>query len=130
MITFSLSCSDGHKFESWFSNSDDFVRLSSSHLIECPECGSTKVQKGLMAPAVVGAGDRPLADPMREWTNTIKNVSSDVGDQFVEQVRDMHAGLIPERMVHGTASAADVIALVSDGIPVTALPFHDKSNLN
>ena len=52
MIRFSLRCDHDHSFEGWFRNNDDFDGQAESHLIECPVCGSAKVGKALMAPAV------------------------------------------------------------------------------
>lgn len=52
MIRFSLTCEHNHSFEGWFRNNDDFDGQSARHLIECPVCGSAKVGKALMAPAV------------------------------------------------------------------------------
>ena len=52
MIKYSLSCKKGHEFESWFSNSDAFDGQVRAGLVECPFCGSTKVEKALMAPSV------------------------------------------------------------------------------
>jgi hypothetical protein len=69
MITlFNLHCDKDHEFEGWFSSSADFDRQSENGLVECPMCGSHKIGKALMAPAVAvsreAAPARPLAmDP-------------------------------------------------------------------
>ena len=52
MIRFSLNCDHDHAFEGWFRNNDDFDMQSERSLVECPVCGSAKVGKALMAPAV------------------------------------------------------------------------------
>ena len=52
MIRFALACDRDHAFEGWFRNNDDFDTQAARGLIECPACGSLKVQKALMAPAV------------------------------------------------------------------------------
>ena len=52
MIRFALSCEQEHSFEGWFRNNEDFDRQTAKHLIECPVCGSGKVDKALMAPSV------------------------------------------------------------------------------
>jgi hypothetical protein len=52
MIRYSLKCSAGHAFESWFGSSEAFDRLMAAQHVTCPECGATEVCKALMAPGV------------------------------------------------------------------------------
>lgn len=52
MIRYALQCSEGHAFDSWFRSSDDYDRLAKKGGVSCPQCGSLKVEKSLMAPAV------------------------------------------------------------------------------
>ena len=54
MIRFSLICDHEHEFEAWFRNNDDFDRQKKRGFVECPECGSSKVEKALMAPKPEG----------------------------------------------------------------------------
>ena len=61
MIKYALGCAEGHEFESWFSDSAAFEKLRRRRLVACPECGSTAVDKAIMAPAIVGA-ERAGAD--------------------------------------------------------------------
>ncbi len=50
MIRYALACRKGHAFESWFQSSDAFDRQAMRGLVTCPACGSTDVEKALMAP--------------------------------------------------------------------------------
>jgi hypothetical protein len=50
MIRYALACADGHPFESWFANSAAFDKQKKRGLVSCPVCGSTKVEKAMMAP--------------------------------------------------------------------------------
>jgi len=52
MILFDLLCSRGHRFESWFRDSDGFERLVAAGEISCTVCGDSDVKKALMAPNV------------------------------------------------------------------------------
>lgn len=52
MIRYALKCDKDHKFESWFKNADAFDALTAAGHVACPDCGSTKVAKSLMAPKV------------------------------------------------------------------------------
>jgi hypothetical protein len=50
MIRYSLACERGHEFESWFANSSAYDKQAKRGLVACPLCGSTKVEKTIMAP--------------------------------------------------------------------------------
>jgi hypothetical protein len=52
MIRYSLVCERKHDFEIWFKNSADYDKQAKRGLVTCPECGSAKVEKALMAPAL------------------------------------------------------------------------------
>jgi hypothetical protein len=55
MIRYSLICERKHTFDSWFPSSDAYEKQSVRGLVSCPGCGSTKVEKAIMAPAL-GSG--------------------------------------------------------------------------
>ena len=50
MIRYNLICDKRHEFESWFANSAAYDKQAKRSLIDCPLCGSTKVEKAIMAP--------------------------------------------------------------------------------
>jgi hypothetical protein len=50
MIRYNLVCAKGHAFESWFANSAAYDKQARRGLVECPMCGSSKVEKALMTP--------------------------------------------------------------------------------
>ena len=58
MIVFDLKCNRDHTFEGWFRSSDDFDMQSQRKLIECPSCGSSNVNKAIMAPNVAPKGNQ------------------------------------------------------------------------
>lgn len=70
MIVFDLSCDKAHRFEAWFRSSDDFARQQDAGLLACPHCGSSAVEKAVMAPAVGRKGnqmpERNALKPTRE----------------------------------------------------------------
>ena len=65
MIKYSLICEKGHAFESWFADSAAYDKQAKRKLIGCPLCGSSKVDKAIMAPRLSGASkrDRPMEAP-------------------------------------------------------------------
>jgi hypothetical protein len=66
MIRYALACDKGHVFESWFQNSAAYDKQVKAALIACPVCSSTKVEKTIMAPGVVGAKKSSTAPPPPE----------------------------------------------------------------
>jgi hypothetical protein len=52
MIRYTLACERRHVFESWFQNSAAYDKQAASGQVTCPHCGSSKVEKTIMAPAL------------------------------------------------------------------------------
>jgi hypothetical protein len=140
MIRYSLSCDQGHDFDSWFQSAAAYDRLAAAGHVACALCGSTTVDKALMAPAVRTAGEpgtAPLATPHSELEEKlaalrahIEENSDYVGLSFAAEARAMHDGLIPGRAIHGEARPDEARRLLEDGIPVAPLPFVPKRQAN
>ena len=62
MIRYALNCDEGHGFESWFQNSAAYDKQVKRSLVNCPVCGSTKVEKAMMAPSMASSSASNLAD--------------------------------------------------------------------
>ena len=61
MIHYDLRCERGHAFESWFQSSAAYEQQEKRKLVNCPVCGSAKVERGHHGPAdrqQEGAGHR------------------------------------------------------------------------
>jgi hypothetical protein len=65
MIRYNLVCAKGHEFESWFASSAAYDKQARRGLLECPVCGSSKVEKALMTPRLARAGKsgEPISAP-------------------------------------------------------------------
>lgn len=61
MIRYALACHEGHDFESWFPSSVSYDAQSARGLVSCPICGSSQVEKRLMAPSLSRKGGLPSA---------------------------------------------------------------------
>ena len=135
MVRYSLTCADGHAFESWFQSAKAFDDLAQRGLLACVECGSPKVEKALMAPAVTP--QRPLSAPsdpreamLAKLRRHVEENSDYVGPGFAAEARAMHEGTSPERSIWGEARPEEARALLEDGIPVAPLPFIPKRQAN
>jgi hypothetical protein len=54
MISFNLVCDKGHGSEAWFKDGASFERQAKKGLVTCAQCGSAKMRKAVMAPAIAG----------------------------------------------------------------------------
>jgi hypothetical protein len=132
MIRYALRCEKAHRFDSWFGSGADFERLSGAQLLACSVCGSSAVEKDLMAPSLAAAPlpERPLSAPaspaeqaLAELRRRIEAEAEDVGRGFPAEARRIHDGEAPARPIIGEARAAEARALIEDGIPVAPLPW-------
>jgi hypothetical protein len=58
MILYNLRCHKDHVFETWFRDSAAYDSQTKTAVIECPVCGSNKVEKAIMAPHVTKSAGR------------------------------------------------------------------------
>ena len=63
MIRYHLRCERGHAFESWFQSSAAYESQEKRKLVNCPVCGSAKVERAIMAPRIIGKKGRGKAEP-------------------------------------------------------------------
>ncbi len=138
MICYSLVCSENHTFESWFANAQAYNKLKKQNLLSCSVCGSTNVEKAVMAPNLSAKTKKgpdqkqpnlSESEPQKAMSalkNHLKNNSEDVGNNFAVIARGMHEGEIPERSIHGKTSISEAKSLAEEGIPIIPLPWFDR----
>ncbi|KFI32812.1 hypothetical protein CG51_19910 [Haematobacter missouriensis] len=138
MIRYTLKCDRDHAFESWFQSAGAFDALEKAGQLACPSCGSSKIGKALMAPAVKPTEQetRPLT-PRTEQEKLLAEVrrhleenSEYVGMNFASEARAIHAGDAPDRAIYGEARAEEARSLIEDGVPVAPLPFLPTRKAN
>jgi hypothetical protein len=134
MISFRLSCDGEHVFDAWFRNSDDFDSQVKRDLVECPHCGSHKITKALMAPAVSipsekkdvslvqGAEQKRLMAQMTELARKVRENAEDVGSGFAEEARKIHYGEADARGIYGKATFDEAKGLAEEGVDFFPLP--------
>ena len=148
MIRYTLKCDQDHSFDSWFASAEAFEKLRAAGMVACSICGSAVVEKALMTPALRPArgtapetapatAAHPLSTPqgaleaaLAEMRRVIEENSDDVGRDFVDEARAMHAGEKPERAIRGEARPDEARALLEEGIAVTPLPFLPPRKTN
>lgn len=134
MIRFHLKCDEDHEFESWFQSGEAFDKLVAANMVNCTACGTTKVRKTIMAPAVSTSSritaPKPSEADLAALREKVEAHSDYVGKGFAKEARDMHDGLVPERPIYGEANLNEARKLVEDGIPVVPLPFMPRKKTN
>ena len=149
MIRYNLRCERGHAFESWFQSSQAYETQEKRQLINCPSCGSAKVERAIMAPQIVSkksrdravpapapatetttpastplmmAQERELRAKLRELRDHIVKNADNVGERFPNEARKMHYGDIEHRPIYGEASPEEARSLIDEGVEVSPLP--------
>lgn len=95
MIRYALHCDRDHQFESWFQSSSAYDSQVKRKLVTCPICGSTKVDKAIMAPRIVGKKGRGPATPPPEPAATPASEAAPSGSTslMMAQERELRAKL-------------------------------------
>jgi hypothetical protein len=141
LIRFSLHCDQAHDFEAWFRNGEDYETQRKRGFVECPHCGSNKVDKALMAPSVstgrkkekialaMHAEQKQAMAQLKALSEKLRENAEHVGDKFAEEARKIHFGESDARAIYGEATADEARALVEDGVDFMPLPtFPDDRN--
>ena len=145
MIRYSLACAAGHEFDSWFRSSADYDGQLAKALVACPACGSTAIEKRIMAPALARTDKRPAREDktpenlapvammspeqkefrkkLRELREHVTKNADYVGEQFPELARQMHHEEVDKRSIYGEAKPAEVRSLLEEGVEVQPLPI-------
>lgn len=141
MIRYDLVCDGGHAFDGWFRDSQGFEEQAAAKTVQCPHCGSSNVEKALMAPRVPARSNRApdpspgsMTDPravmmrtaMRKLREHVEATADYVGAQFADEARRIHHKEAEERGIYGEASPDEARALRDEGIDVMPLPAAAK----
>lgn len=151
MIRYAIRCDHDHTFESWFQSSSAYESQVKRDLVSCPICGSTEVEKAIMAPRIVSTKGRETGLPstaaattdvapaaptslmmaqevelrakLKELRDHVIKNADNVGEQFTNEARKMHYGDIEHRPIYGEASPQQARDLIDEGIEVAPLPM-------
>jgi hypothetical protein len=141
LIRFALICEHEHEFEGWFRSNDDFDTQKKRGFVDCPTCGSHKVQKALMAPAVstarkqetialaMGEAQKQALAQLKAMAEKVRENADYVGDKFAEEARKIHFGESDPRGIYGEATLDEAKSLAEDGVEFMPIPvFPDDRN--
>lgn len=153
MIHYALRCDQDHGFDGWFKDSATFEKMARRGLVDCPHCGSTKVDRALMAPAIgksaepapvpppppaslpgpgpgkaaakAAAGPMPaqMIAALQRLRAEIEKNCDYVGPRFAEEARKIHEGEAEARGIYGEATPDEAKALKEEGIGFETIPW-------
>ena len=140
MIKYNLKCKNDHEFESWFSNSEEFEKLSRKNLLECIYCSSKKISKSIMAPMVsnlksdgeqievLNKAFQNEKNKLLKLRNFIENNFEFVGKDFGKRVREVYYDKKSKKAIYGTTTPEEKEELAEEGIDLLSIPWVNKDN--
>tara|TARA_A100001015_G_scaffold295918_1_gene375483 strand:+ start:4169 stop:4645 length:477 start_codon:yes stop_codon:yes gene_type:complete len=146
-------CSEEKEFDGWFKSIDAYEKQKLQRLINCPICGSEKVEKLLTTPSLktnknktsdikdklfknskknetfLGNVDSEnISTLLRTLKKEVQKNSTFVGNEFVSQVRSMKEGKIKEKPIHGHGTNKEIKELRDEGIDVINIPWISEDH--
>ncbi len=136
MISYDLRCAKEHVFEAWFRNSDAYSEQVKKKTVACPVCGSTKVEKTIMAPRIAksdgGGSDDVSPETMKNMLVKLRvSVEENcdyVGADFPEVARKIHYGETEHRDIYGEASDQEATDLADEGVEFGRIPWVPRAD--
>ena len=139
MIKYNLKCENKHEFESWFSDSKEFEKLSKKKFLECIFCNSKNIQKSIMSPRVLSSKknsankskSRELKKIKKDLINLRKFVEKNfefVGDKFAKKVRDVYYDKKSNKNIYGSTTEKEREELKEEGIDLVSIPWVERDN--
>ena len=94
MIQYKLKCEKEHTFDSWFQSSSAFEKLKANEMIVCSICGSSNIEKAIMAPRVnkntklsIKKKNHPAEQAIAKIKKHVEENSHYVGKEFAREAR-------------------------------------------
>ncbi len=126
MIVFDLLCGGGHRFEGWVNSAEGFSAQKKHRILECPTCGTAKVDRvpsaarlnlGAQEPAKPETkapqktpemeGKDPFAIAQILYSKMLDDLltkTEDVGSRFPEKAREIFYERAPAKPIRGQAT--------------------------
>tara|TARA_B110000881_G_C18548015_1_gene502331 strand:- start:750 stop:1160 length:411 start_codon:yes stop_codon:yes gene_type:complete len=135
-------CKNKHEFESWFSESQEYEKLSKKKLLECIYCGSINVKKNIMSPRILSGQNKDKEKENKIFNKEVQKAKNDflklrkfveknfefVGDRFADRVRDVYYDKKSNKNIYGSTTQQEREELKEEGINLTTIPWVEKEN--
>jgi len=135
-------CKNKHEFESWFSESQEYEKLTKKKLLECIYCGSINVKKNIMSPRILSGQNKDKEKENKIFNKEVQKAKNDflklrkfveknfefVGDRFADRVRDVYYDKKSNKNIYGSTTQQEREELKEEGINLTTIPWVEKEN--
>ena len=140
MIKYNLKCQNDHEFESWFSNSKEYDKLTKKGMLECIYCSSKEISKSIMAPTILNSkkedkkieiNNQNFKDEKNKLLNLRKYIEKNfdyVGKDFSKKVREVYYDKKSKRAIYGSTTSKEREELAEEGIDLLTIPWVNKDN--
>ena len=143
MIAFDLICTNGHKFECWFKSGKAFEEQKAFHVIHCPICNNTHVEKAISSFAIKKYTDQreekvdkkeEKIDPQQAYqalqviTDYVNKNFEDVGLDFAKEALKIHFGESKKKNIKGMALPDEEKILQDEGVPFLKIPLLKRQD--
>ena len=141
MIKYKLKCKKCKLlFDSWFATSQEYEKLRKKNYLSCHKCGSTKVEKTLMAPKLLNKSWKKninlenqkyqkINKKIMEYQKFIQKNFEYVGENFAYEARSIHYNNKKKgKGIYGTASREEIKDLKDEGIDAEIIPWIENKN--
>lgn len=132
MIIYDLKCENGHTFEGWFKDRENWILQSSKKLVSCPICNNCNIEIIPSSITIMGKDSRTEnkmqkkdVSPgisLRALHQHIEKNFDDVGDKFAEVALKIHYGDEEKRNIKGTSTPAEEENLKEEGVQFIKIP--------
>ena len=134
MIKYNLKCKNKHEFESWFSDSKEFEKLTKKKLIECLFCKTKSVKKSIMSPRIsrkkkINFPDKEIKRMKKDLAKLRKFVEKNfeyVGKNFPREVRKVYYDKKRNKNIYGITTPEEAQELKEEGIDLASIPWVDN----
>ena len=140
MIKYNLKCHKEHEFESWFSSSEEFEKLTKKKLLECIYCSSKNIDKSIMSPMVSNSKSKNekfdiMSKNLKNHKNNLlklrkyieKNFDY-VGKDLSKKAREIYYDKKNKKAIYGITTSEERKELSEEGIDLLSIPWVDKDN--
>lgn len=138
MIVFDLQCSNGHRFEGWFKDSQAYEAQVEKSLVACPTCKDKVVSKIPTAFAIKSSQptrqEAPSRDEMaalgQKLADFVANNFEDVGCDFAREALKIHYGAVEPRNIRGVSTTDEEKTLEEEGVQFFKFPAAPPSEMD
>jgi hypothetical protein len=135
MIAYDLQCSNGHRFEGWFEDSQAYDRQCRQGQVACPICDDTGISrlpstfaiKGATMASAPSSRKRPDMEQLgKQIVDFVEKNFDNVGADFATEALKMHYGVVEPRSIRGVSTPQEEETLKQEGVQFFKMPIPQK----